>query len=96
MAFAGTLGADVVKNLCLAPGSMPASPGEQDKSPHHQMPACAICQAMHAIGSFAPPAAAAVALAREATISRPAFQSVQLAAQRVGGFAQPRGPPTST
>ena len=96
MAFAGTLGADVVKNLCLAPGSTPVAPGDQDKSPHHQIPACAICQAVHAIGGFAPPPVPAVALVRAARSSRLAFKSVLFAPQRVGEFAQPRGPPAST
>ncbi len=93
--MAGMLGPDGAKNLCIAPGSAPVTPGDQDKSPHHQMPACAICQAMHAIGGFAPPPVPVVALVREATISRPTLQSAQLAAQRVGEFAQPRGPPAS-
>jgi hypothetical protein len=96
MAFAGALGIDFAPNICLAPGSMPVAPSDQDKSPHHQMPACAICQAVHAIGGFASPPAPAVVLDRVATVSRQAFQSVQLAAQGVGDFAQPRGPPAST
>jgi hypothetical protein len=96
MAFAGTLSPDVAKHLCLAPGSAPVAPSDQDKVPHHQIPACAICQAMHAIGGFAPPAAPAVALVRKAAVARPAFQRAQFAQQRAGEFAQPRGPPAST
>jgi hypothetical protein len=95
MALAATLGIDGPSNLCLAPGSAPVAPSDRDKAPHHQMPACAICQAVHAIGGFAPPAAPVVVLVRKATVSRPTFQRVQLAQQPVGEFAQPRAPPLS-
>jgi hypothetical protein len=55
MALAGSTGFGGGRNLCLAPGSVPAPADIPDKSPAHHLPACALCQAVHAIGGFAPP-----------------------------------------
>jgi hypothetical protein len=72
MALAGTTGFGGGRNLCLAPGSVPAPADLPDKSPAHHIPACALCQAVHAIGGFAPPAATSLTIApRYATIVAP-------------------------
>jgi hypothetical protein len=55
MALAGEAGFGESRNLCLAPGSIPAPADNPGKAPAHHMPACALCQAAHAIGGFAPP-----------------------------------------
>ncbi len=94
MAMAGMSGFGNAVNMCLAPGA--DAPGNHDNGPAHPMPDCPLCQAVHAIGGFAPPSAAVtapiradlhVAFAAAATISvpQPAFRS----------NAQPRAPPLS-
>jgi hypothetical protein len=58
------------------------------------MPACAICQAVHAIGGFAPPAAPVIV----ARLSEPALptpvEPVTPASRPHFRVQQPRGPPT--
>jgi hypothetical protein len=92
MALAGGLGAIDQRNLCHAPG--PVSPDEPGKAPAHSMPACALCQAVHAIGGFAPPQAIALAPVtayQEIALVPPASQAV-IAAWR-HRLQQPRAPP---
>ncbi len=90
MAMAGTTDLVVAHNLCLAPNSTPPDPG---KSPAHHMPPCPICQAVHAIGGFAPTAPVAVVAPR-------AFAQIVLVAPVLQAppalshvRPQPRGPP---
>jgi hypothetical protein len=54
-ALAGGAGSGDRGNLCGAPGGAGEPADHPQKSPSHPMPACAICQAVHAIGGFAPP-----------------------------------------
>jgi hypothetical protein len=105
MAMAGMSGFGNAVNMCLAPGgAAPGSnlpgdhaPGNHDNGPAHPMPDCPLCQAVHAIGGFAPPSAAVTApiranvpigfaAAKTASIPKPAFR----------GNAQPRAPPVQT
>ena len=92
MAIAGTLGLGTGKNLCLAPGSEPVGPAAPDKAPHHQ-PECAICQAIHAVGGFAPPDAPAIALPQSiAADFNPAVATTVLVRLPYPS-QQPRAPP---
>jgi hypothetical protein len=93
MALAGTLSLGDAKNLCVAPGSAPVEPGDQDKTPHHHLPACAICQAVHAIGGFAPPAPALLVVARDFGTLIPTAPTFVLPFQRPTLRQQPRAPP---
>jgi hypothetical protein len=94
MAMAGLPSLDGGQHLCLAPGSLPPAPGGTDRAPVHHMPACAICQAVHAIGGFAPPAAPVIV----ARLSEPALptpvEPVTPASRPQFRVQQPRGPPT--
>jgi hypothetical protein len=85
------------KNLCLAPGSAPAKPADQEKGSHqHHMPACAICQAVHAIGGFGPTTNAAIVLAPGFPADRPVARIALLVPRQARILPQPRGPPAST
>ena len=90
MGMAGVADLLVAHNLCLAPNSAPPEPG---KAPAHHMPPCPICQAVHAIGGFAPPAP--MMLAEPRFFARVALAA--LVAQAPPGSThvrpQPRGPP---
>jgi hypothetical protein len=94
MALAGTLALGDAQHLCLARGSVPVSPGDPDKAPGHHQPACPICQAMHAIGGFAQPAA--LVLAHDA-VAAPSLAKIA-PAPRIFGRSfrpqQPRAPPS--
>ncbi len=51
----------LVGSLCLAPGSMPPTPGDSDKIPVHKLPPCAICQTVQLLSAgFAPPTMPAI------------------------------------
>ncbi len=83
-------------NMCLAPVTARGDhhPGDHDNGPAHQMPTCAICQAVHAIGGFAPPSAAAALLIRaDVQIGFDAVQAASIPKPPVRGNAQPRAPP---
>jgi hypothetical protein len=94
MALAGTLALGDAPHLCLAPISAPVSPGDRDTAPGHHQPDCPICQAMHAIGGFAPPAALVLAhvaiAARSVAITEPASP----VSRRSFRPQQPRAPPS--
>lgn len=83
------------QNLCIAGGSGAGLPVDKDRPSHHHVPACAICQAMHAIGGFAPPALL--------TIARPSATGMALPLRHVASrllgcghfLPPPRGPPSS-
>jgi hypothetical protein len=92
MALAGTLALGDA-HLCLAPGSAPVSPGDTDKSPHHA-PACAICQAVHAIGGFAPPAAPVLAGQTAIATSFAPSRSAAPVSRQIFRAQQPRAPPS--
>jgi hypothetical protein len=96
MAFGGAPTLSYAEHLCVAPGSTPVAPTDPDKGAHHHLPACAICQAVHAIGGFASPDAPSIALAGEFGRFLPVARTELLFPQRAGDFAQPRGPPVST
>ncbi len=96
MAMADVLTGTGAKNLCLAPSGTPATPGTPDKAPHHSLPGCAICQAVHAIGGFTPPAAPAIAANACADAG---FDTVTPAApplRPARASQQPRAPPILT
>ncbi len=93
MAMADTLSLGGGKNLCLAPGGIPANSGAPDKEPHHHLPACAICYALHALGGFAPPQLPAVAILRSSTTGfHPAAVTI-VSIRLPYASQQPRAPP---
>ena len=94
MALGGTLAFGDVQHLCLAPGSTPVAPGGEDKAPHHHLPACAICQAVHAIGGFASPSAVMPVVLATYTIAALPYFNPARPRQRQNSHQQPRGPPT--
>jgi hypothetical protein len=90
MALAGTLALGDAQHLCLAPGDAPA---DHEKPAGHHQPECPICQAMHAIGGFAPPAV--LVLAHEA-VAGPSISNIAPASpvsRRSFHPQQPRAPP---
>jgi hypothetical protein len=94
MALAGAAGFNEARNLCLAPGSVPAPADAPDKAPAHHLPACALCQAVHAIGGFAPPTATPVLIARRnGAVAYAAAWTAPGAQRRVRASQQPRAPP---
>jgi hypothetical protein len=94
MAFAGSIGLDDPKNICFAPGTPQNPPGDSDKSPAHPIQQCAICQALHAVGGFAPSAPQVLAVNRDC--GAVAFTSATVSVPRrwANASAQPRGPPS--
>jgi len=97
MALAGATdnvvgGFDLAKNLCVVPGhNAPEGPG---KTPAHQLPDCAICQAVHAIGGFVPPVVPALTASSVHEIAFAAF-AYSIAPQRwAHSSQQPRAPPS--
>ena len=95
MALGGTLALGEAQHLCLAPGSTPVAPSGEDKVPHHHLPACAICQAVHAIGGFAAPPAPMLAFSGGYTVAAlPHFDPAQ-PRPRLNTHLQPRAPPAT-
>ena len=93
MAMAGMPGFADAVNMCLAPGS--TAPGDHDKAPAHQMPACALCQAVHAMGGFAPPTVSiALAVRSDVKVAFTATETVSVPQPAFRSNAQPRAPPT--
>lgn len=92
MALAGGPSAIDQRNICHTP--TPTSPDEPGKAPAHGLPPCALCQAVHAIGGFAPPQAAAPASVitfESVVFVAPADRSTVLRWLR--NCQQPRAPP---
>jgi hypothetical protein len=83
------------QNMCLA-GAVGANlPTDRHSPSHHRAPACALCQAMHAIGGFAlPPLSTMCMPSGGGTVL-----TLRLDAERVavgaGFLPPPRGPPNS-
>jgi hypothetical protein len=94
MALAGTPSLVDARHLCLAPGSAPVSPADTDKSPAHHQPACPICQAVHAIGGFAPPAAPTITGQIAAPASFSPVEPASPALRPTFNRQQPRAPPS--
>ena len=95
MAAAGPAGFDPAHHLCVAPGSQPVDPGGPAKAPaHHQLPACALCQAVQAAGGFAPPPAApSIAVRRTDTLAYQAPSDWPASPRESRTRQQPRAPP---
>ena len=78
--------------LCLAPLS-----GQPDPSgrpvPVHKIPVCPICQAMHALGSFVPPAGIVVAERPLPPVPVNAAHRVAVIARAANPATRPRAPP---
>jgi hypothetical protein len=92
MALAGGFSAVYQSNLCHAPA--PAAPGDPGKGPAQTMPACALCQALHAIGGFAPPSVVTAATFRVfESIAFAAADNPAAAGRRLRDRQQPRAPP---
>ncbi len=91
MAMAGGMGIGGGLNLCLAPGTKP--PAEPGKTPAHHLPACPLCQAIHAIGGFAPPTAPSLPrwIGRAMVVPALAIDGNEPPLYRA--HAQPRAPP---
>jgi hypothetical protein len=90
-AMAGSQGFDAAHNLCLAPGS--TVPGNPDKAPHHHLPACALCSAMHLVGGFVPPQSPAMPIRRHYGVVTPPASLVFAARPWLRVRHQPRAPP---
>ncbi len=90
MALAGEVTPTASHNMCLAPGGAPPEPG---KSPAHHMPPCPICQAVHAIGGFAPPTPPPVSAARFWRIIAVAESRSLVLRRWFGAGNQARAPP---
>ena len=90
MALAAVLAPTDIHNLCLAPGSAPVAP---DKAPARHPPACAICQAVHAVAGFAPPAAPALGSIDGYVIAFAGGEPASQALRPPSGNQQPRAPP---
>ena len=85
-------GLDIAQNLCHAPGD--TTPDDPGKAPLDHQQCCAICLAVHAVGSFAPPPAPTVAVSREYGIIVPTETALVLPQQRsILRRQQPRAPP---
>jgi hypothetical protein len=94
MALAGTLALGDAHHLCLAPGGGPVTPGDPGKAPGHHQQDCPICQAMHAIGGFAPPAALVLAHDAIAAPSVAITEPASPVSRRSFRPQQPRAPPS--
>ncbi len=94
MALAGGFSAADQRNFCHAPSPAAPAPADPGKAPAHSLPACALCQAVHAIGGFAPPTAAGLAavVSFEAVTFAPA-NSATMTGRRLHNRQQPRAPP---
>jgi hypothetical protein len=90
---AGPSDFDPAHHLCLSPGAHPVDPGGPAKAPAHPLPACALCQAVHAANGFVPPATPAVGLARVAiAVYLPTFDA-SVSPRWSRTRQQPRAPP---
>lgn len=86
---------DAAQHLCLAQNAGSTTPSDHEKAPkHHAVPVCPMCQAVHAIGGFAPPADPVVALIRATAISLSHYSEAAKIRQRLACQGQPRAPPT--
>jgi hypothetical protein len=92
MAMADTLPIGSAKNVCIAPGSAPVLPDKPTKTQHNP-PLCEICQAIHAVGGFPPPAAPVLHII--STVEAIVVPSPSAFAALPAAFApqQPRAPP---
>ncbi len=85
-------GFDIAQNLCHAPGD--TTPDDRGQTPADHQQCCAICLAVHAVSSFTPPAAPAVAVARDYGIVVPVEAALILPPLRPNlRQQQPRAPP---
>jgi hypothetical protein len=91
MAQAGSLGFGAQHNICFSPGAN--TPTAPDKSPHHQAPTCALCQAVNAIGGLAQPSAPVVITATSEPAAFIAFPTTFAPARPPHFHQQPRAPP---
>jgi hypothetical protein len=97
MAMAGGLGIGGGGgiNLCLAPGTPPgnSAPADPGKNPAPHAPACPLCQAIHAIGGFAPPTAPSLPVRHGEAIILPASVAAWVEPYAYRTHPQPRAPP---
>jgi hypothetical protein len=85
-------GLDIAQNLCHAAGD--AAPGDPGKAPMDHRDCCALCLAAHAVGSFTPATAPAIAINRDYGLVIRAETALVLPAQRTTlRRQQPRAPP---
>jgi hypothetical protein len=94
MAMMDMPGMDGANGLCVAPGSTSPAPGAPNKAPAHQIPPCALCQAVHAIGGFAPPPAPVVIATTTVPTVFIAVLTEFTPAQPAHSSQQPRAPPS--
>jgi hypothetical protein len=94
MAMAGGFSALELSSFCHAPNPAGTAPTDPGRAPAHSLPACALCQAVHAIGGFTPPPPLAVGsttLPRDIAFATPDQASEPRRQQH--SPQQPRAPP---
>lgn len=81
------------KSICLASGPGQDTPSDNDKSPTHHVPPCAICQALQTAGGSVPPTSFVLV---ELAVSEALFSAAADSATipvRAATSSQPRAPP---
>ncbi len=80
--------------LCLAPrGGAQERSGTPGPAPSHGSAPCPICQALHAIGSFIPPAGTVLAEGPGLAVPGDDIGQARIAAHPLDPTSQPRAPP---